>query len=197
MSFIELYIKFEQFEADRNIERKDYNSDSEEEFKSNYEVVGPDGDEDKVDGIIEANVTEVTNALADQYPFEEPSFMRALDLEAMHAPEFSEYMNAVEILIMTDGEFAVEIEFSFREAVFMMMKDYTICRGIDYRVYELELLTFYAKCTQYDLGYDWLIRVSMIRRKYCWVIGRYNGSHTCTRATLSQDHAKLDLNTIA
>ncbi|XP_016167133.1 uncharacterized protein LOC107609641 [Arachis ipaensis] len=37
----------------------------------------------------------------------------------------------------------------------------------------------------------------MISRKYCWVIRRYNGSHTCTRATISQDHSKLDSTTIA
>ncbi|RYQ84978.1 hypothetical protein Ahy_B10g104486 isoform A [Arachis hypogaea] len=79
----------------------------------------------------------------------------------------------------------------------MAMKDYTIRRGVDYRVYESEPLTFYAKCTQYRSGCDWLIRVSMISRKYCWVIRRYNGIHTCTRATISQDHSKLDSNTIA
>ncbi|XP_016173260.1 uncharacterized protein LOC107615736 [Arachis ipaensis] len=36
----------------------------------------------------------------------------------------------------------------------------------------------------------------MISRKYCWVIRRYNGSHTCTKAIISQDHSKLDSNTI-
>ncbi|RYR26548.1 hypothetical protein Ahy_B02g060796 [Arachis hypogaea] len=94
MSFIELYIEFEQSEADRNIEQEDYSSDSEEEFDSNYEVVGADGDEDQADDIMEADVTEVANALVNQHLFEEQSFMRALDLEAMHAPEFSEYTNA-------------------------------------------------------------------------------------------------------
>ncbi|RYR15713.1 hypothetical protein Ahy_B04g072629 [Arachis hypogaea] len=143
ISFIELYIEFEQSEADRNIEQKDYNSDSEEEFESNYEVVGPDRDKDQGDGTMAPNVTEVANALANKHPFEEPSFMRVLDLEAMHAPEFSEYMNT------------------------------------DYRVYESEPLTFYAKCTQYGSGCDWLIRISMISRKYCW------------------DHLKLDSSTIA
>ncbi|XP_015954252.1 uncharacterized protein LOC107478630 [Arachis duranensis] len=83
------------------------------------------------------------------------------------------------------------------EAVIRAMKDYTIRRGVDYRVYESEPLTFYAKCTQYGSGCDWLIMVSLMSRKYCWVIRRYNGSHTCTRATISQDHSKLDSNTIA
>ncbi|QHO23417.1 uncharacterized protein DS421_12g363350 [Arachis hypogaea] len=223
ISFIELYVEFEQSETDRNILQEDYYSDSEEEFESNYEFVIPDGDEDLGDRTMEPDVTQVANALANEVPFEEPSFMRVLDLEAMHVPEFPEYMTAVkfdlplesvlkylrineiylmayvpaEIPIVADGEFAVGMEFSSREAVIKAVKEYTIRRSIDYRVYESEPLTFYAKCTQYGSGCDWLIRVSLISRKYCWVIRRYNGSHTCTTATISQDHSKLDSITIA
>ncbi|QHO13888.1 uncharacterized protein DS421_15g519390 [Arachis hypogaea] len=155
ISFIELYIEFEQSEADRNIVREDYNSDSEEEFESNYEVVSPDGDEEQGDGTVAPDVTDVANALMNEVPFEEPSFMRVLDLEAMHVPEFPEYMSV-------DGEFVVGMEFSSRESVIRAMKE-----------------------------------VSMISRKHCWVVRRYNGSHTCTRSTISQDHSKLDSNTIA
>ncbi|XP_072069407.1 uncharacterized protein [Arachis hypogaea] len=156
--FIELYIEFEQSEADQKIEQEDYDSDSEKEFESNYEAVCIDGDEDQADGTVEA---EVANALANQHRFEEPSFMRALDLEVMHAPEFPE-----PDLFVADGEFVMGMEFSSREAIIAAMKDYTIRKGVDYRVYESEPLTFYAKCTQYGSGCDWLIRVSMIRRKY-------------------------------
>ncbi|RYR13979.1 hypothetical protein Ahy_B04g070687 isoform F [Arachis hypogaea] len=109
IAFIELYVEFEQSEADRNIVREDYNSDSEEEFESNYEFVGPDGDEDQGDGNTAPDVTEVANALANEVPFEEPSFMRVLDLEAMHAPEFPEYMTA-EVPMVADGEFVVGME---------------------------------------------------------------------------------------
>ncbi|RYR13967.1 hypothetical protein Ahy_B04g070687 isoform M [Arachis hypogaea] len=174
IAFIELYVEFEQSEADRNIVREDYNSDSEEEFESNYEFVGPDGDEDQGDGNTAPDVTEVANALANEVPF-----------------------SIAEVPMVADGEFVVGMEFSSREAVIKAIKDYTIRRSVDYRVYESEPLTFYAKCTQYGSGCDWLIRVSMISRKYCWVIRRYNGSHTCTRATISQDHSKLDSITIA
>ncbi|XP_015936808.2 uncharacterized protein LOC107462691 [Arachis duranensis] len=195
ISVIELYVEFEQSEADRNIEGEEYDNDSEEEFESNYEAVAPEGEEDQGDGVVAPNVGDVANALANEDPFEEPSFMRVLDLEAMHAPEFPEYMSD-EIPMVADGEFAIGMEFSSREAVMMAVKDYTIRRSVDYRVYESKPLTFYAKCTQYGSGCDWLIRVSMISRKYCWVIRRYNGSYTCTRATISQDHSKLDSNTI-
>ncbi|RYR40026.1 hypothetical protein Ahy_A09g045689 isoform A [Arachis hypogaea] len=29
-------------------------------------------------------------------------------------------------------------------------------------------------------------------RKFCWIIRRYNDSHTCTRTTIFYDHAKLN-----
>ncbi|XP_029148275.2 uncharacterized protein [Arachis hypogaea] len=87
------------------------------------------------------DVTEVANALANEVPFEEPSFMRVLDLEAMHVPEFPEYMTAVfavlvvtaEIPMVEDGEFRVGMEFSSREAVIKAVKDYSIRRSVDYR----------------------------------------------------------------
>ncbi|RYR13646.1 hypothetical protein Ahy_B04g070530 isoform G [Arachis hypogaea] len=109
ISFIELYVEFEQSETDRNILREDYNSDSEEEFESNYECVGADGVEAHGDGTMDPDVTEVADALANDMPFAEPSFMRVLDLEAMHVPEYPEYMTA-EVPIVADGEFAVGME---------------------------------------------------------------------------------------
>nr|XP_025673102.1 uncharacterized protein LOC112772381 [Arachis hypogaea] len=48
-----------------------------------------------------------------------------------------------------------------------------------------------------NTGCDWLIRASLIRKKACWEIRRYNGKHTCTMGTISQDRAKLDSDTIA
>ncbi|RYR78557.1 hypothetical protein Ahy_A01g003383 [Arachis hypogaea] len=178
ISFIELYVEFEQSAADRDIELEDYNSDSEEDFESNYEVVDSGVDEDHADDAMVADVADMTNALANQQPFEEPTFMRSLDLEAC------------------TRVFSI-CKCSSREAVIKAMKDYTIRIGVDYRVHESEPTTFYAKCTQYGAGYDWLIRVSKMSRKYYWEIRKYNGSHTCTRATISQNHSKLDSNTIA
>ncbi|XP_025651326.1 uncharacterized protein [Arachis hypogaea] len=105
-------------------------------------------------------------------------------------------MNAV-LPVVADGEFTVGMEFSTREAVIKAMKDYTIQRGVDYQAYESEPTKFYAKCTKYGNGCDWLIRVTKMQKKYCWEIRRYNGNHTCTRSTISQDHSKLDSKTVA
>ncbi|RYR28405.1 hypothetical protein Ahy_B01g052517 isoform A [Arachis hypogaea] len=195
--FVQFQTKYVTDEArDRNIELEDYNSESEDEFESNYEIVSPGEDEDEAGGAMNADVAEVANALANPHPFQEPSFMRSLDLEAMHAPEFPQYMNAASPVV-ADGEFTVGMKFSSREAVIKAMKDYTIRRGVDYWVYESELTIFYAKCTEYGNGCYWLIRVTKMQKKYCWEIRRYNGSHTCTRSTISQDHSKLDSKTVA
>ncbi|XP_016192494.1 uncharacterized protein LOC107633375 [Arachis ipaensis] len=194
VSVIELYVKFEELvEVDLpepNIDWTVYNTESEEEFESTYHIVGPVEDIDEDDIIVEPDVADVTNALTSQHPSREPSFIHALDLDAMNAPEFSEFVNA-------DGEFIIGMEFSSRETVIAAIKDYTIRWGVNYRVCESEPTTFYAKCIQYRTNCDRLIRTSPIKRKFCWVIRRYNGSHTCTRTTISQDHVKLNSDIIA
>ncbi|RYQ80105.1 hypothetical protein Ahy_Scaffold1g106732 isoform A [Arachis hypogaea] len=40
-------------------------------------------------------------------------------------------------------------------------------------------------------------RRSMQNARCCWEIRRYNGRHTCTIGTISQDHSKLDSDTVA
>ncbi|XP_057719342.1 uncharacterized protein LOC130933741 [Arachis stenosperma] len=96
-----------------------------------------------------------------------------------------------------DGEFRIGMEYSSRKSVVAAIRSFTISRGVDYDVFESEPQTFYAKCKMYGRGCDWLIRASLIRRKGCWEIRRYNGRHTCTIGTISQDHSKLDSDTVA
>ncbi|RYR21784.1 hypothetical protein Ahy_B03g067102 [Arachis hypogaea] len=96
---IELYVEFDQLpntveQHDHDFDWKSYNGDSEEEYEGNYDFVEPNADEEQEDCTIESDVEDVANALASEHPFEEPSFMRALDLDAMNAPEFSEFANA-------------------------------------------------------------------------------------------------------
>ncbi|QHO41493.1 uncharacterized protein DS421_5g146230 [Arachis hypogaea] len=99
VSVIELYVEFDQLsntveQHDQDFDWKSYNSDSEEEYEGNYDFIDPNADEEQEDCTIESDVEDVPNALASKHPFEEPSFMRALDLDAMNAPEFLEYANA-------------------------------------------------------------------------------------------------------
>ncbi|RYR44843.1 hypothetical protein Ahy_A08g041119 [Arachis hypogaea] len=144
---IELYVEFEQQSGmstvGEDVNEED-NNDSEEEFEANYEV-----DDENDDGDLAGNpaMQNEANAVVSQHPFGVPSFMRTLDLEAMHAPEFPEYANTGEGNVAAeDGEFSVGMEFSSRESVISTIKSYTISRGVDYTVYESEPQTFYAKC---------------------------------------------------
>ncbi|XP_020972520.1 uncharacterized protein LOC110269180 [Arachis ipaensis] len=120
--------------------------------------------------------------------------MRSLALDAMHAPEFPEYAN-IGVADPEDGEFRIGMEYSSRKSVIATIRGYTISRGVDYVVYEFEPQTFYAKYKTYGGGCDWLIRASLIQKKACYEIRRYNGRHTCSIGTISQDHSKLDSDT--
>ncbi|RYR69430.1 hypothetical protein Ahy_A03g015974 [Arachis hypogaea] len=197
---IELYVEFEQqmwIDAvgdDVNVDELgdiDWevdNNDSEEEFEANYEV-----DNENDDGDLAGNlaVQNEAHAIVSQHPFGVPSFMWTLDLEVMHISKFPEYANIGEGNVAAeDGEFSVRIEFGSRNSVISAIKSYTISRGVDYT-------TFNAECIGYGAGCDWLIRASLIQKKECWEIRRYNVKHTYTMGTISQDHAKLDSDTIA
>ncbi|MED6152492.1 hypothetical protein PIB30_092643, partial [Stylosanthes scabra] len=74
---------------------------------------------------------DVANALANEFPFQEASFMRVLDEEAMKEPEFAEDMNPGPTYV-PGGEFAIGMEFNSRESVIKAVKEYTISRGVDY-----------------------------------------------------------------
>ncbi|XP_016178839.1 uncharacterized protein LOC107621324 [Arachis ipaensis] len=165
---IELYVEFEIVEAegiqndlevedDRAAVYEGMNSDSEEDFEA--------GDEDE-DGDVGVE-TVANNAVVHPWisqPMNVPPFMRELDLDAMHAPEFPEYSN-IGIADPEDGEFWIGMEYSSRKSVVTAIRSYTIARGVDYDVYESEPQTFNAKCKMYGRGCDWLIRVSWIRKR--------------------------------
>ncbi|XP_016199368.1 uncharacterized protein LOC107640357 [Arachis ipaensis] len=201
---IELYVEFETVEAEgiqNDLEVEDdraavyerMNSDSEEDFETTYEA----GDEDEDGDVgVETVVDNVVVHPSISQPMNVPPFMRELDLDAMHAPEFPEYSN-ISVADPKDGEFRIGMEYSSRKSVVASIKSYTIARGVDYGVYESKPQTFYAKCKMYGRGCDWLIRASLIRKKGCWEIRRYNGRHMCTMGVISQDHSKLDSDTVA
>ncbi|RYR06113.1 hypothetical protein Ahy_B06g085908 [Arachis hypogaea] len=148
------------------------NDDSDEEFKATYEA--SDEDEDGDGGGEAVAKTLIVPATVSQ-SMDVPPFMCSLDFDAMHVPEFLEYANIVIAAIQS----------------------FTISTGVDYVVYESEPQTFDAKCKTYGRGCDCLIQASLIQKKACWEIRKYNGRHTCSMGTISQDHSKLDSDMIA
>ncbi|RYR25286.1 hypothetical protein Ahy_B02g058971 [Arachis hypogaea] len=176
-----------------NIDWEENNSDSEEEFLANNDMLGgSDRGNESADREVHALIITVSS----QDSFDVSSFMRALNLDAMHVPEFFEFANP-SISFVHDGEFVVGMKFGFREVMVMAIRKYTLFKGVDYRVYKFEPLMFYTKYLQYGKCCDWMILASLIQRKCCWKIRRYNESHMCTMGTISQDHSKMDLDTIA
>ncbi|KAL4300358.1 hypothetical protein AHAS_Ahas17G0192900 [Arachis hypogaea] len=69
-----------------------------------------------------------------------------IDMEVQAAFNIVTTQHPFGVPFVQDDEFAIGIEFSSREAGVMEIRNYTISKGVDYRVYEFELLTFYAKC---------------------------------------------------
>ncbi|MED6183271.1 hypothetical protein PIB30_036350 [Stylosanthes scabra] len=100
VAVVELYVEFEQIpyvvgaveEVQPDLAIEGYYSDSEEEFEGTY-VIDDANEEDVSEHDMESDVEDVANALANELPFQEPSFMRVLDEEAMKEPEFAEDMN--------------------------------------------------------------------------------------------------------
>ena len=95
-----------------------------------------------------------------------PSFMCALDLDAMGAPEFPDYVNIVGGYV-AGGELHVGMEFSDRKAVIQAIKDYNISKSTYYKVFELEPTTLYCKCKHFGRGCEWLVRPTF-RKKDLW-----------------------------
>ncbi|RYR77222.1 hypothetical protein Ahy_A01g001676 isoform B [Arachis hypogaea] len=97
----EVYVEYETVEAvavqndidihdDRGAVYEGMNSDSEEDFEATYKA----GDEDEDgDVVVEVAAENVVVRPPSSQPMDVPPFMRELDLEAMHAPEFPEYTN--------------------------------------------------------------------------------------------------------
>ncbi|RYR31557.1 hypothetical protein Ahy_B01g056368 [Arachis hypogaea] len=206
---IELYVEFKQHTGldgvgeevnfDElgvgDIDWEEDNNDNEEEFEANYEVDDKNNDEDLANN---PAVQNEANAIVNHHPFGVPSFMRTLDLAAMHAPEFPKYTNMdmlwLLIKVTTTISFIcldrltvvrVSIEFGSRESVISAIKSYTISREVDYTVYEFEPQIFYEKCKGYGAWYDWLIRASLIERK---IIGRSRDTMANTRAPWGRFH---------
>ncbi|RYR79671.1 hypothetical protein Ahy_A01g004489 [Arachis hypogaea] len=201
---IELYVEFEHIvtdevqhdpdvQDDRCEAYLELSNDSDEEFKATYEA----GDEDNDGDVVGEAVAEtlVVPAVVSQ-PMGIPPFIHSLDLDAMHALEFSDHAN-IGVADLEDGEFRIGMEYGSRKSVIAAIRSYTISRGVDYLVYESEPQTFHAKCKNYGRGCDWLIQASLIQKKACWEIQRYNERHTCSMGTILQDHSKLDSDMIA
>ncbi|XP_057746713.1 uncharacterized protein LOC130965982 [Arachis stenosperma] len=93
-------------------------------------------------------------------------------------------------------EFQIGQSFQNKDKVVLSVKDYSIRRGVEYRVLESDHLKYHEKCKEFGKSCSWLIRILLRARKGTWEVRRYNGLHTCLATSISSDHQQLDYHVI-
>ncbi|MED6116604.1 hypothetical protein PIB30_101793 [Stylosanthes scabra] len=64
-----------------------------------------------------------------------------------------------------------------KEEVLLALKNYSIHRGVEYRVMESDHEKYHGKYKAFGDGCNWLIRVTNRRKKGHWEVRRHNGPH--------------------
>ncbi|XP_016171926.1 uncharacterized protein LOC107614208 [Arachis ipaensis] len=93
-------------------------------------------------------------------------------------------------------KFQIRQSFQNKDEAVLSVKDYSIRRGVEYKVLESDHLKYHGKCKEFGKGCSWLIRISLCARKGTWEVRRYNGPHTCLATSISSDHRQLDYHVI-
>ncbi|XP_015956224.1 uncharacterized protein LOC107480583 [Arachis duranensis] len=122
-----------------------------------------------------------------QYP---PHFS-TLNLEAL-----GEHPVGVATIGGSSTEFQIGQSFQSKDEAVLSVKEYSIHRGVEYRVLESDHLKYHGKCKDFGKSCSWLIRISLRARKGTWEVRRYNGPHTCLATSISSDHRQLDYHII-
>ncbi|MED6134838.1 hypothetical protein PIB30_040700 [Stylosanthes scabra] len=63
------------------------------------------------------------------------------------------------------GEFQIGQIFQSKEEALLALKNYSIRRGVEYKVFESDHKKYHGKCKEFGNGCNWLIRVTNRRRK--------------------------------
>ncbi|RYR37087.1 hypothetical protein Ahy_A09g042010 [Arachis hypogaea] len=157
----------------------DMKDDKVEDFETTYEI----GEKDE-DGDVECE-TIVKNVVVPptvSQPMDVLHFMRGLDLDAIHAPEFTKYANIGIANPRTGGS---ELKWN------TILKKWS-SRGVDYNMFMSPSHIRSMQNTR-RMAVGAMGQASLIKKK----IRRYNGSHTYIMGMISNDHSKLDSNTVA
>ncbi|MED6210769.1 hypothetical protein PIB30_067237 [Stylosanthes scabra] len=66
------------------------------------------------------------------------------------------------------GKFQIGQTFQSKEKVLLALKNYSIRRGVEYKVFESDHDKYHGKCKEFGNGCNWLIRVTNRLRKGHW-----------------------------
>ncbi|XP_015961085.1 uncharacterized protein LOC107485067 [Arachis duranensis] len=154
---------------------------------SDQEPVDIVGDSDDDTGANPHTQHMPSSSASQQYP---PHFS-TLNLDALAQQE-----NGGNTVGGSSTEFQIGQLFQNKDEAVLSVKDYSIRRGVEYRVIESDHLKYHGKCKEFEKGCSWLIRVALRARKGTWEVRRYNGPHTCLATSISSDHRQLDYHII-
>ncbi|XP_016172439.1 uncharacterized protein LOC107614821 [Arachis ipaensis] len=127
-----------------------------------------------------------------------PPHLSSLNLEAI-----GQHQN-VEATFVVQGmhdanplmEFQIGQSFQSKEEVVLSVKDYSVRRGVEYKVMQSYHLKYQGICKEFGNGCAWLIRITLQKRKSTWEVRRCNGPHTCMATSISSDHKQFDYHVI-
>ncbi|XP_057755444.1 uncharacterized protein LOC130974592 [Arachis stenosperma] len=137
---------------------------------------------------------QVENAMRDDDSDQEPHYpphFSTLNLEAL-----GEHPAGIATVGGSSTEFQIGQSFQSKDKAVLSVKDYSIRRGVEYRVLESDHLKYHGKCKDFGKSCSWLIRISLRARKGTWEVRRYNGPHTCLATSIFSDHRQLDYHVI-
>ncbi|XP_057730518.1 uncharacterized protein LOC130945838 [Arachis stenosperma] len=73
-------------------------------------------------------------------------------------------------------EFQVGQQFQDKDEALLSVKTYSIRRGVQYKVVESDYRRYVGKCSEFENGCTWLIRMSLRQRKGIWEVKRADAS---------------------
>ncbi|XP_016173818.1 uncharacterized protein LOC107616367 [Arachis ipaensis] len=92
-----------------------------------------------------------------------PPHFSTLNLEALGQQE-----DSGNIVGGSSAEFQIGQSFQSKDEAVLSVKDYSIRRGVEYRVIKSDHLKYHGKCKEFGKGCSWLIRVALRARKGTW-----------------------------
>ncbi|KAL4284779.1 hypothetical protein GQ457_16G007700 [Hibiscus cannabinus] len=132
-----------------------------------------------------------------QLPYQPPSHMYNIDMDALHVAEFPDMPNlgfTGSYVGLNDSELWIGMQFESIDQAKTAIKLYNIRKSVHSKVTYSNSEKYVCECTQkISQGCKWKVRVSKKKRKQnAWELSVYNGPHTCCAVGHRQDHPNLD-----
>ncbi|XP_025616870.1 uncharacterized protein [Arachis hypogaea] len=155
-----------------------------------------DSDQEPVDIIGDSDDDTGANPHAQHGPSSSASQQYPLHFSTLNLEVLGQQEDGDNTVGGSSTEFQIRQSFENKDEAVLSVKDYSIRRGVEYRVIKSDHLKYHGKCKQFGKGCTWLIHVALRARKGTWEVRKYNGPHTCLATSIFSDHRQLDYHVI-